>query len=702
MSLGVISEFYWPSVAGDGSINFVVQQIGAKILFIQVGSNVPLSGGEFGTLLNLEAFVTPGAPDPSTLACQYAAGYGYLFIAHSYCDPIYVIFDPSAQAFTFHSITIQQRDISGLREDGDPPSNQRPTTLTTKHYYNLMNQGWTTNNTSAGSHLSGESFTYNSFSGYIDLFARPSTAIGGYPSNSDLWYLYKDSFQLFNPASVAGTVSAFNSPAPRGHYILNAFYQDRQAIFNAEAASIPVFDATTSDASPRNGTATPIAGIAVVSAGFQRPGAVAFFAGRVFYAGVQAQGFSNQIYYSQVIQDPTYFGKCYQADDPTASDTGVADLLDSDGGVLILPEIGQVYRLFPLAYSLIIFASNGVWAVSGSTGSGFRATDFSVSKISSVGMISNQSFIDLDGNPIWWNLDGIFTLSGSNPLSPNASAGTTALNITDPVIKTFIDTIPAESKKYSKGSYNRGLYTVYWLYTRTAPTTIDERYQYTDCLCFNTNTRAFYNWELPSGSSTASDFTDMWISGIVTVQGAGTSYALTNVVDGFGATVTDGASDDVQTNAPVTTEHQSVTKFLVQYIDATTVLQLTYAENNDVSYKDFQDIDYQSFFVGGYALDGQAVAKFQSPYIVVYANDQVANGFGLNAIWDFATDLVIYTNKTGTLQMFRSEGGSHDWRAYRRKLRGMGRAMQIKVSSISGLPFEIAGWGIEISPNTGA
>lgn len=686
---GVITEFYWSSVAGSGELNFVAQQIGNRILFYRVGTEDALSQGFFDQTLNLDGLRIPGSPSTRTIGCQFASGYGYLFIAHPYCNPIYVTYNVAANLFIFQNINIEIRDFTGTIESPVNPVGLRPVTLSESHHYNLINQGWFCQATQ-WSDGTGDFETLGLVDGYINLFYSQLGQVGGgsvYPSNSDVWYLYKAANGGFSPYTTLSTIGSYNSIAPKGYFIMDAFNQDRNALFNAAAQGV------NSD--------IRITTLPVINAGYQRPSAIAFYSGRVFYAGVQAQGFSNQIYYSQIVQDPSYLSKCYQQNDPTASDTGVADLVDSDGGVLIFPEIGQVYRLFPIAYSLIVFASNGVWAISGSTGSGFKATDFSISKISSVGMFSGQAFIDLDGSPVWWNLDGIYTLAGNNPLSPNAGAGTSSINITDPVIKTFIDLIPAGAKKFSKGSYNRGLYTIYWLYSRDEPITIDDRYHYTNVLCFNTNTRAFYDWELPHGDSEASGFTDMWVSGIVTVQGAGTSFELVDVTDNLFVTVTDQEGNNVQVLAQITTEHQSVTKFLIQYVDADGITQITYAEVNSPLYKDFIDLDYSSYFTSGYALDGQGIAKFQSPYIIIYANDEETNGFNLSSIWDFATDLTVYTNKTGTQQTFLSEGGSHAWNSYRRKMRGVGRAMQVKVSSVSGLPFEIAGWAIEVSTNSG-
>src|SRR4051812_4532926 len=61
---------------------------------------------------------------------------------------------------------------------------------------------------------------------------------GKYPSNSELWWSYrrplelgsqeppKNYLEVFDP-SLRFQISTGNSPAPKGHYVLNAFHLDR-------------------------------------------------------------------------------------------------------------------------------------------------------------------------------------------------------------------------------------------------------------------------------------------------------------------------------------------------------------------------------------------------------------------------------------------------------------------------------------------
>ena len=52
-----------------------------------------------------------------------------------------------------------------------------------------------------------------------------------------------------------------------------------------------------------------------------RPEAVAFAFGRVWYAGTETTRWGTTLFYSQVLLDVNRAGKCYQDADPTAEQT---------------------------------------------------------------------------------------------------------------------------------------------------------------------------------------------------------------------------------------------------------------------------------------------------------------------------------------------------------------------------------------------
>lgn len=669
-----VTEFYWQNAAGLGNTNFAVVQNGVHIYFYNASFTQGLSAGLQATVINLDSLRISGAPTTATIQCSFASGNGYLFIAHSYIDPIYVKYDPIAGTLTPTQVTLQQRDVAGTSTDEVfYPWQQRPKTLSAAHYYNLANQGWIYPNGPPG-YFTAASTPAKS---YIELFK--SGAPNLYPSNADIWWTFKNAGGAYDPHSAGpGQIqnnSLGNTPAPKGHFILSCFNQDRSGALAAETTLLGYPDQAP--------------GIPIVSASYYRPSVVAFFAGRAWFAGVNFGSFTNSIYYSQIIQQDQQIGFCYQSNDPTSDDTNVADLLASDGGVLIQPEIGQIYKLYPVAFSLLVFASNGIWAISGSTGTGFTATDFSVAKISTVNMVSQTSFVDVDGIPMWWNYEGIYTLSGTGgSTSPAGGAGTSVVSITDETIKTFFVSLPAATISSAKGSYNRRLYTVYWIYDSTGS---GNTYSYNSALCLNTVTRAFYPWTLPSSNG-------VFLAGLVTVQGQGLSTvtATNPVVDNLGAPVVDQLGNQVFSNNTQTGLSSSTTKFLAQ-----TPSGITFAEVADPSLIDFNNtlnLPYTVFAKAGYMVDQNPAIKWQAPYLVFYIYNTLQSSLQVNAAWDFANN--ISTGKVTSFNTFFTEGGNYDYVSFRRKIRGEGRALSIEINGISGQWFEIAGWAIESSKNT--
>lgn len=112
--------------------------------------------------------------------------------------------------------------------------------------------------------------------------------------------------------------------------------------------------------------------------------AVAF--GRVFYG---AQG---RVYFSQIIFDDfESVGRCYQKNDPI-SDVA-SDVLDTDGGEIYIQDAGNILWLEPFRSGILVFCDNGIWFVAGSSDTGFSATSYTVTKIAPYTLYAKRSVI---------------------------------------------------------------------------------------------------------------------------------------------------------------------------------------------------------------------------------------------------------------------------------------------------------------------
>jgi len=715
----VISQFLWNAAGGEGGVNFVVVQIGALLYFYRVGLKSPLSGGIHATTINLGDFDLATSPDPGLVECQFASGNGLLFVTHPYCESFYVTYSTSANTLTATQIDLTIRDFEGEVQDTNAV-NTRPASLVVTHQYNLLNQGWigtggaaalslwqnfslTTNGTStsgtktltglaaadtakiaAGMAVSGTSIAASTrvetmlpppagsssvTSLRLDTNATGSTTsahtytMGNVPSNADVWWLFKDSTGQFALHTI-DDINRGTSPAPKGHFILNLYDQNRN-------------------------TASGLSTLTNYSTGYKRVSTCAFYAGRVFYAGLGVDTYNSSIFFTQIAERPKQYGQCHQVNDPTAED--LFDLLPSDGGVIKILEADNIVKMVPVFGHLVVFARNGIWTISGSSGVGFTATDYIVRKISSIRNFSHSSFVDVQGIPIWWTNDGICTLKiGETDQVPQV------VIISDQNIKTFYDSIPDRAKLRAKGAYNSITHIAQWVY-RSADLTdapgLEQEYRYDRILNLNTLTGAFYPW-----SVNTSDNVDL--HGVVTVEGSGSNIIQYNVLANADTVIAN--ADNVVIFAPESTETPLLFKYLVSYTQSGNT-KFTFADVEDADYVDWAsdpvspNIDYESYFITGYQVRGEAQRKWQSNQIYIYSRNDSNVAYTIQGRWNYATSGS--TGRWSSSQTRTIPSGNYAYVYRKLKVRGHGVALQYKLSSVSGEPFFIVGWSVTETAN---
>lgn len=716
-----ISTYLWRNVAGDGTVSLFVVQVGGTLYFYDVSeATSTVSGNRLATTITLSTYSPAGAASPVTSECQFADGNGYLYVFHPYLEPFYVSFDTAAETVAGTAITVQIRDFKGIEEN--IPDLDRPLTLTDSHLYNLGNQGWTsgyklTSTTSLAIGTGSKAFTVslastatsiragdriiaysasghgNAMFGIVASYSGTALTMtsqsitgsgtktdwiiaqnpanieigwfdvfGNYPSNVDVWWRFKNSSDVFAPNTTINNLPKINTPAPKGHYILSAWSQDRA-------------------------TAASISGLASISTGGLRPSTGAFFQGRVFYAGVGYTGYNHNIYFSQIIEpgSTVQFGKCYQNSDPTSED--LFDLLPSDGGVIVIQGAGTIVKLFSIKGALLVFCTNGIWMVTGSQGIGFAATDYTVQKISSVKTLSATSFVEVLGLPYWWTADGIYTVQ----VDAQYGVRVDAIPITHTTIATLYDEIPLVSKQYARGYYHPTDYLIQWIYREETPSTIEENYSFNKVLNYNTITKGWYPW-------TVSDSTEE-INGIVVLEGQGTTATVNNVQSDSGANqVVDASGNQVITYSLSGSIVAPSFKYLCSKVNGSSY-DISFAEERDDDYVDWatiSEVDFTSYFITGYAVHGDAQRKFQSNYILVYSDNVTATSYSIQGIWSFAntgaSGQFTSRQKATQPQATDLDGELYDVSYRRYKIRGNGVALQLKFSSVSGSPFSIIGW----------
>ena len=658
----------WKTVDGDGNKNFLVVQIGLKLYFYDLAERI-LVNAQQSFSVNLEDFAVSGVSnqDVSESLVQVASGKGLLFVVGEKIESFYLSYDSDTGFITQTQINIKIRDFDGV--DDNLENDEEPTVLSNEHHYNLRNQGWI---------ATTEVTPKDPIDTY---FASDST----YPGNNKQWWVAKDTSNNFVAATLQKLFTG-NTLAPRGHYVLDAFNKDRS-------------------------TASGIDGLTRESVS-TRPDTVAFFQGRAFYAGVTGGGLNGNVYFSQIIEDNSKIGRCHQVNDPTSED--LSDLLATDGGVINIPDAGTILKLFPVQGSILVFADNGIWSISGTDG-GFKATDFAVSKVSSVGIDGHDSIVDVEGTPIWWDKTGIQNISQNDV---NDKFGVQSLS--KDTIQTLFDDIPSVSKGDAKGMYDRATKKIYWAYRSTAATNRDDRYRFDTILVLDVRLGAFYPWTISTFDSEP-----YYIGGMLLTDNLNDLTEDENVLDGTDEVV--DSTDDVYDFGATVSDDTFLKWFCFK--EGTTNVQWSFGNFDNTSFFDWESIDgtgvsYSSFFETGDELLQDIQRKKQATYVQTYFNRTETaytdtnydtfvrpSGCLMQSKWEWADNS--NSNKYGRKQQvykiirtYTPDTGEVDFdngfpvTVTKVKIRGSGKALKVRYESEEGKDFDILGWAIAFSGNT--
>lgn len=695
----------WTEVAGDGNTNFGVLQMNDTLHFYDL-STEPLSSGKKSFTVDLSTFLASGATDVGSEPVTITSGKGICVVASKKIDPFIIEYSSSGDSITTTAQTITIRDFDGLDDHLNPSeevsstgsasawatstaysvsdlvtesgftyicreahtSGTFATDLTsgywgnlTYHEYNLKNQGWES---------PGE--------GVADPTATYKTAKSKWPPNNKQWWVGKDSSDDFD-SNLLAKYETGNVLAPRGRFLLNAFYKDRSDV-------------------------SGVSGIAVVSE-TNRPQVVAFFAGRTWYMGVESSTINGHLFFSQVLTNVEKAGKCYQNADPTGEDLN--ELVDDDGGVIVIPEIGTVRGAVVKDNFLIIFASNGVWYITGSSQDGFKANDFVVVKASNVGVVGRDTIVETERFPVWWSETGIYTLA-----QDQVSGQLTHQSLTQNTIETPYQAIPAVSKVYARGTFDPASQRVYWMYNSTAPVNSEDRWKFNRLWIWESSMGSFYPWAISDLDSNTP-----YLVGALNTQAVRNETNTENVIDSSGNTVVDASSDNVTVDLQTISSSNTFLKWLAMEPDGTDI-HWSFNEFDNADFVDWETADgtganYLSYADTGYQLNGTLHTK-QVPYIVVYCEvteTGVSNGALLSPSsvflqlkWDWTDDPDSgkWTQKVQAYKLKRDfEQGRITAVPSGRKLsisrvpmRGSGDSYQIRFQSENGKDFSIVGWRV--------
>jgi hypothetical protein len=652
----------WSTVAGSGNRDFIVAQLGRYLHFYNAATGSTSASRNTAYSIDLNTYKVPGNTSTTGVAvCSFASTYGRLIVTSADTLPIIITYTPVVGdenawgTFSIEAVDIQIRDFKGI-----PLIDSSGNTIAIDVEYTEAE--WV----ALGIDIADVKYNlYNQGWADVQIDAYKTANADKFPSNTKSWIYGKNVTDDFDSA-VLNKQDFGNSPAPKGHFIIDPF------------------EDTT-----------------------YRPKVCAFFAGRTWYAGMPSSDLLGTVFFSQVLDTVDKVGNAYQTNDPTSE--VISDLEDDDGGTVEIPEAGEIVALQPLGRGIMVLATNGVWFISG-IDQGFKASNYSVDRVSSVGCVSGKAVVIVEDSLLYWSNSGIYAISAANSVEFSAT------NISDKNIKTFYQNIPVLSKLYSEGVYNATDKTIYWLYSNTVTAGTDTgRFNKDTILAFDIRLNSWY-WfainstlgvipvsiEVTKETNAITNAYGVLVGADTVISGADTVVANINNISGTRKLY------KILTLHPVTSNNYSVT-----YSD--------FANTRDSSTK-FRDwykyntagVENQAYFITGYNMGGNGPARAKTgQYLTVFmkrtettfdanANPTNQSGCLMQSRYDFtdniypgkwADDVQVYRQ----LRPFFANPSSAFDDGYplvisKNKLRGRGKAVQFKFASEAGKDMKIVGW----------
>jgi len=621
----------WSTVAGSGNRDFIVTQTGRYLNFYNAATGSVSASRNTVFRIDLETYKVPGNPNTvGSGICSFAPTYGRLIVTSADTLPLLVSYAPvegnenTWGTFTVKTLDLEIRDFKGVALI-DNSGNSVPINA------EYDDAGW------AALGVDVTDVKYNLYNqGWTDtqINSYKGANSNKYPANTKSWIYGKDSNDDFSPGFL-NKQDFGNSPAPKGHFIIDPF---EDIVY--------------------------------------RPKVCAFFAGRTWYAGMPTSDLLGTVFFSQVLDNIDKVGNCYQTNDPTSE--VISDLEDDDGGTIEIPEAGEIVSLQPLGRGIMVFATNGVWFISG-VDQGFKASNYAVDRVSAVGCLAGKSVVAVEDTVLYWSTSGIYVVSATN------SVEYTATNISEKNIKTFYQDIPILGKLYAEGSYNATNKTIYWLYSNSSNTsTSSGRFNKNTILAFDARLNSWYWFSINTSIGVIP----------VSIEVTKETTTITNEYEVIAGVV--NSNNYSVTFADFDNTRDSSTKFKDWY------------SFNSVG------VEQPAYFITGYNMGGNGPARIKSgQYLTVFMKRTEttfdSNTIPLNqssckmqSLWDFtdnnypgkwAAEVEVYRQ----LRPYFANPSTTFDDGYplvisKNKLRGRGKAVQFKFTAQAGKDMKIVGW----------
>tara|TARA_R110000823_G_scaffold222404_1_gene350770 strand:- start:3154 stop:5307 length:2154 start_codon:yes stop_codon:yes gene_type:complete len=636
----------WEAPDGVSNLRLLVVQKDNSLLIYTASGSGSVSPN-YLTVYDMTARERAGG-DAGLTAVSFTGINGELIIASSEINTFKLTYDSGAATFSTSEISFRVRDFE-WQSDRTLFDVEAAATVSADRQYDTLNSGW----------------RYEKGAAALATFVAANS--NAYPPLTHPWYAGKNSsgdysdsewHKIYQGSSILGN----------GSFIYDLYSKNR-------ASASGLAGTTTATETTRFTT-------------------VAAYASRVFYAGMTSSDNTGNVFYSQLLDENGKLGECLQQNDPTGEN--YSDLLETDGGVINIPQMYGVQRLHPIGPNLLVFATNGVWQIRGIDDS-FSPTGYVVNKVTDVGLDYVRSFVSAEGRPYWWSEDGIYTVQSSEE-----GGSLNAINISLNTVQSFWENVSADKKAQVSTVYDSLNNRVLWMYPNN-----DEAIDYkcNNILVFDEALKAFYPWKVTDTTGTSP-----YITSGVYIKSIGGSTVETSVVTGADDLVIAASLDQVVVDR-VGAEYSSAA---IKFVTVTASRKITFSEFTGTDFLDWGSMDFTSFAKSGYNFLGDLTLKKNVIYLTTYmkvtestVSGNETDGYTFerpssclaSVFWDFATGHTVHQQayRLKSLPIPESAGVFDYPKAVttsRLRVRGRGRSLHLKFESVQGYDMHLLGYDL--------
>jgi hypothetical protein len=688
-----IKTYVWEDAAGIPDKDILVVQFNNRLHFFNLNVTSISSAGFIQT-------VTFPVDELGSKVVSLTSVDGRLIVASGGYELISIEYDVATNQVLAAGYRLRVRDLWGVEfDDADNTPNYRPPqNAPISHIYNLYNQSW-------GIPRRFEGASVGQFSDPVSYF---SSQKGVLPSNEEsVWTAMSvkanaEPYEYLRPNAWDELRGITSEPA-KGYFIIDLFRRGTSRTLAVEG-NYALYPQMYLSTFATNADST-VGGPTVVHE----------FAGRVFYGGFGGEVvdgdskspiLSSYVAFSRLVDSPNDLGECYQQGDPTSRES--SDVIDTDGGLIRISGMNTLLAMQSIGSTLILIATNGIWALSGGSDYGFSATNYKVSKLSTFGCVSTESVVKVGNTILYWGQNGIFRVG------LNQTGELEVVSTTDSTIQTFYSNLSSNEKANSLGIYDDVSKTVRWMYYETQQIGLTSG---TKELILDTRIPAYYVYRVKNLNTT-------FLKSPFNVPNFRTTTENTSVLSNTDLVLVN--TDEVVVSSSQRIPTFSSVRYLAITQQSASDTFFTFAAYTNGDFVDwFKEnnigIDAKAFLIAGVLTAGDSSVKKQVPYVTVHMY-RTENGVDSEFVpinqsgcfmrcqWDWSNSP--NSNKWSPLQqVYRYRRGytvtdvasdydtGFELITTKNKVRGMGKSFSLYFETELGKDCRIVGWNINVNGN---